>query len=782
MPGAVDPTAARNALNTYSIAVRALCEFTAKAGDLDLRFTPAPTAQEGQAGHAVVAARRQREGYESEVSLTGTWRHLSVRGRADGYDARTHTLEEVKTFRGELARQPANHRALHWAQAKVYGWLMCERLAAAGTPRDELHVALVYYDITTQRETVLTETCSAEALREHFELQCERFLAWAAQELAHRTQRDAALTSLAFPHAAFRTGQRELAEAVYRATVQGRVLLAQAPTGIGKTVGTLFPMLKAMPGQQLDQIYFLTAKGSGRQLALEASARVQAGRPVLRTIELVARDKACEHPELACHGDACPLARGFYDRLAAARLEALTRPLLDKATLREVALAHEVCPYYLSQELARWADIVVGDYNYWFDLGGLLMGLALARGSRVAVLVDEAHNLLERARKMYSAELDQAAFKLVRRTAPAALKGPLSRLDKAWNAIAASQAVPYEVHPGVPDAFSLALQKATAAITDHFTEHPTETHAELQRFYFDALHFARVQELADEHWLFDVTLQPGARKPQALLTLRNVVPAPELGPRLAVAHAAALFSATLTPRAFHADLLGLPDDTAWIDVPTPFRPEQLDVRVARHISTRYPDRAVSAEPIARLIASQYAARPGNYLAFFSSFDYLRLVLAALRAHAPEVPVWEQSRGMREAEREAFLARFEPGGRGVGFAVLGGSFGEGIDLPGSRLIGAFIATLGLPQLNPVNEEMKKRLVQRFGSDRGHDYAYLYPGLQKVVQAAGRVIRTTDDEGVVHLIDDRYAGMRVRRLLPGWWSIQQSAAGMPSSSLV
>ncbi|HEY0820415.1 MAG TPA: ATP-dependent DNA helicase, partial [Rhizobacter sp.] len=387
-------------MKQYVVAVRALCEFTAKAGDLDLRFTPAPTALEGQAGHATVAARRQRAGYESEVSVSGSYQVLTVRGRADGYDRHTHTLEEVKTFRGDLARQPANHRALHLAQAKVYGWLMCEQ-----EQLDEMNISLVYFDIVTQRETVFTETFSADMLRAHFEQQCERFLAWAEQELAHRTRRDAALASLPFPHAQFRTGQRELAEAVYRATVQGRVLLAQAPTGIGKTVGTLYPMLKAMPGQQLDQVFFLTAKGSGRQLALEASERVQAGKPLLRTLELVARDKACEHPELACHGDSCPLAKGFYDRLAAARAEALTRPMLDKASVREVALAHQVCPYYLSQELARWADVIVGDYNYWLDLGGLLMGLTLARGSRVAVLVDEAHNLLERGRMMYSADL-----------------------------------------------------------------------------------------------------------------------------------------------------------------------------------------------------------------------------------------------------------------------------------------------------------------------------------------------------------------------------------------
>lgn len=752
-------------MKPYVIAVRALCEFTAKSGDLDLRFTPAPTALEGQIGHAVVAARRRHDGYESEVSVSGRHGALTVRGRADGYDANSRTLEEVKTYRGDLARQPANHRALHRAQALVYGWLICEERGLPG-----LNVSLVYFDIVSQRETVFTEACSAEALREHFEAQCRRFLAWAEQEVAHRESRDQALAALRFPHEQFRTGQRELAEAVYRAALHKRCLMAQAPTGIGKTVGTLFPLLKAMPGQQLDKVFFLTAKTSGRQLALDAARRLQDGRPVFRVLEITARDKACEHQDKACHGDSCPLARGFYDRLPAARAAALAAPLLDKASLREVALAHQVCPYYLSQEMARWSDVVVGDYNYFFDLGGaLLQNLTQVQGWKVGLLIDEAHNLLERARGMYSADLDQADFKLARKNAPPALKAPLARLQKAWKALAQEQTLPYQVRPQLPEAFGQALQKATTALTDHFTEHPTEVHPNLQRFYFDALHFARVAELFDTHSLFDVTLEG---KGHAVLTLRNVVPGPLFAPRLAAAQSAALFSATLTPREFHADLLGMPDDTAWVDVPTPFTAAQLQVRLAGHISTRYQHREASLGPIADLMAAQFGERPGNYLAFFSSFDYLQRVLALFTERAPQVPVWAQSRGMSEPEREQFLARFGAGGQGIGFAVLGGAFAEGIDLPGSRLIGAFIATLGLPQFNPVNEEMKQRLAERFGADRGHDYAYLYPGLQKVVQAAGRVIRTTTDEGVIHLIDDRFGETRVRRLLPSWWRIVRS----------
>src|SRR3954471_6788796 len=364
----------------YTVAVRALCEFTAKAGDLDLRFTPSPTAQEGMAGHATVTASRGA-GYEREVSLIGEYDALRVRGRADGYDPARNRLEEIKTHRGDLARQPANHRHLHWAQARVYGWLLCE-----ARQLQEITLALVYFDIGTQKETVLEEVARREDLRAFFEDHCRRFLAWARQELAHRAARDAQLAALAFPHPEFREGQRDLAESGYKAAVQGRCLLAQAPTGIGKTVGTVFPALKACPGQKIDKLFFLAAKTPGRQLALDAMEVIGRGAPQLplRVLELTARDKACEHPDKACHGDSCPLARGFYDRLPDARAQALADHATHGPALRDVARAHQVCPYYLTQELARWADVVVGDYNYFFDGSALLHAFAQDNGWRVA--------------------------------------------------------------------------------------------------------------------------------------------------------------------------------------------------------------------------------------------------------------------------------------------------------------------------------------------------------------------------------------------------------------
>ncbi|WP_272970131.1 ATP-dependent DNA helicase [Comamonas terrigena] len=828
-----------------TVAVRALCEFIARTGDLDLRFTPAPSALEGIEGHAVVRQRRQAppdSRYEAEVALRGQFEGLQVRGRADGFDAAAQQLEEIKTYRGPLDAVRPHHRALHWAQAKVYGHLLCQ---ARGLAR--LNVALVYVHTPSLQETVLVQDCSADELQQFFAMHCRRYLDWARSEAGHRQQRNAALAAAAFPMAAFRTGQRQLAVAVYRTARSGgggRCLMAQAPTGIGKTLGTIFPMLKAMAGHGaasasstcngLDKLFFLTAKGTGHGLALHAlehmqTALAQGQREPLRVLQMRARDTSCEHPDKACHGESCPLAQGFFDRLPAARAEAVAlsasaEPVLwDGATVRQVALQHGICPYYLSQELARWADVVVADYHYFYDSAAMLYALAQQQGWRVGVLVDEAHNLLERARSMYTAPLSQFDLAAARRSttsATGAVKKALDALQRQWNALNKAQAgllqqapdseadgasgaqslplfaqgapqavsgprdhrhtsshTAYQSYAAIPPALLAAVQRAIGAIADVQADQALPAGDPVLTLYWALLHFQALAEQFGPHALFDVQLAPPLparggqpRTPASTLCIRNVIPAPHLTARHAAAQATVLFSGTLSPPQFYRDLLGLPADTAWLEVEAPFAAHQLQVRIARHISTRWRDREASLAPLADLIARQYAGQPGNYLCFVSSFDYLQRVAASLQRLHPQLPLWQQERSMDEAGRAAFLERFVEGGQGVGLAVLGSAFAEGVDLPGTRLIGAFVATLGLPQVNPVNEAMQRAMDAAMGAGRGHDYTYLYPGLRKVVQAAGRVIRTEQDRGVVVLVDDRFQRAEVRALLPSWWRVE------------
>ncbi len=770
------------AAQAYAVSVRNLCEFAAKLGDLDLRFTPSPTAQQGREGHQLVASRRP-PGHEAEVTLAGTFAHshadtsLRVSGRADGYDPARNVLEEVKTFRGAVSAIAPNHSALHWAQLKVYGWLMCHSRALA-----DVTLSLVYFDVVEQTEHPTSEMWSAADLQVFFDALCTRFLGWAHSEQAHRRARDAALQALEFPQLPFRPGQRDLAGAVYRACVQSRPLLVQAPTGIGKTIGTVFPALRAMPERGVDKLFFLTAKTPGRQVALEALHKVRAARTStghvsafpLRVLELVAKDKSCEHKDKACHGQSCPLAQGFYDRLPTARQAAAQQGWLDQPSLRTVALAHTVCPYYLGHEMVRWADVVVGDYNYYFDRSAMLYALTANNKWRVSVLVDEAHNLYSRACSMYGADLTHGETLDIHPDMPPVLRGKVADLLNQWQLLqmAAERAEPpvtWKLLDAVPEEWLRSLQRLNSAVGEYLNDHAAETHGAWLPFYFNTLAFATLADEFGEHSLCELDLAPAQTQglgEAGRLALRNIVPAHFIRARVDAADSIVLFSATLNPADYYINLLGLPETTQALEVACPFDPAQLAVSIAP-VSTRRDDRLASLDALVDTMARQFELQCGNYLAFFSSFDYLELALERLQTRHPAVPVWAQQRQMGEASRQAFLQQFDGAGQGIGFAVLGGVFGEGIDLPGRRLIGAFIATLGLPQFDATNQAICERMQARFG--RGYDYTYVYPGIQKVVQAAGRVIRTPTDTGTIMLLDERYREFRYRSLLPCWWRL-------------
>ncbi|WP_404369054.1 ATP-dependent DNA helicase [Marinobacter sp.] len=754
------------------VAVRTLCEFAAREGDLDHRYTPSPSSDEGRQGHQKVQARRG-PGYRPEEKLEGECGGLFLAGRADGYDPAGTRLEEIKTHRGDLSRLSPAQQALHWAQLRSYGALLCRREGLAS-----IELALVYYDIGRDRETCLAETASAGDLWSRLELLCDAYREWAAQENQHREARDQALAKLRFPFGEFRGGQRPLAESVFRAVCRNETLMLQAPTGLGKTLGTLFPALMAMPRQSVDRLFFLTARTTGRRLALDGMARISQTQkePVpIRVLELAAKAHACENPDLACHGESCPLARGFFDRLPAARQAAVnTGAMLDQPTLREVALGHQICPYFLGQEMARWCDLVVGDVNHYFDQSALLHGLTRQNDWRVTLLIDEAHNLVNRARAMYSAELNQQRLLAVKRRAPPELRQPLQRVVRQWQALfnhpdrpalsPSEKTAPLRLE-FPPGDFIGALSGLVTAITDYLTDHPAD--AELQELMFEALGYTRLAEHFGDHSICELSRHGRGR---AKLSILNLIPADFLAPRFESAQSCMLFSATLTPPLYHRDLLGLPDTTCWREVDSPFSASQLQVHLASGISTRLQDREASLAPIVELMTRHYRARPGNYIAYFSSFAYLNSVIARFREEAPDIEIRAQVPGMSTEQRHDFVAGFASGGRGIGFAVLGGVFAEGIDLPGERLVGAFVATLGLPPFDSRNETMRQRLQARFGE--GYEYTYLYPGIEKVIQAAGRVIRTPTDEGTIVLIDDRFTRPEVRRLLPKWWFDQES----------
>lgn len=744
------------------VAVRTLCEFAARHGDLDFRYTPAPTAEEGIAGHQAIQSKRGY-GYKSEFSVTGLVLGMELSGRVDGYHPHKNRLEEIKTHRGDVSRIRPHQRALHRAQLRAYGALLCRQ-----ENRKSVELALVYYDIGRDKETLLTETVKADELWQELETLCGLYKAWAEQEEHHREQRDALLANLRFPFPDFRPRQRQLAETVYKNSVRAGTLLLEAPTGLGKTLGTLFPALMAMPAARQDRLFYLTCRNTARQLALDAVDKLQHARDELqpwplRVLELVSKDDACEHPDKACHGDSCPLAKGFFDRLPDARAEAVqSKEPLTQETLANIAAGHDICPYFLAQEMARWSDLVIGDVNRLFDQSALLHGLIRQNHWQASVLVDEAHNLVDRARGMYSVQLEQQRLLKLKKTAPKPVKAALDRTARAWQALIrdhGEQAQPVFL-PILPSQLLGALQAMVSVITDYLADNPPDL--ALQDVMFESVAFMKLADSFGDHSLCEFQRSGRGR---ASLTIQNLIPADFLIERFKAAHSVLLFSATLSPGVYYRDLLGLPEDARFTSLPSPFSAGQLKVEFTPGISTRQVHREASLQPIAELIAKQYRARPGHYLAFFSSFKYAKEVSDALAKQAPDIPQRSQQPGMSAEQRRQFLADFRKAEGSIAFAVLGGVFSEGIDLPGDQLIGAFVATLGLPPFDAWHEILKYRLQQRFGE--GYNYTYLIPGLQKVAQAAGRVIRTPEDRGVIWLIDDRFLKRPVRGLLPTWW---------------
>ena len=596
----------------------------------------------------------------------------------------------------------------------------------------------------------------------------------------------------------------------------GARLFCQAPTGIGKTMSALFPALKAMGEGHGEKLFYLTARNTTQAAAEDALARLRASAPelALRSVTLTAKEKAClcrdAEGRPACLPELCPYANGYYDRLKTA-LSALLdggSGCFDRTVLAETGRKFSVCPFELGLDLSEWCDVVIGDYNYLFDPVVRLRRFFDASGDWL-FLIDEAHNLPDRARAMYSASFSKASLTEAKRSlgpGKSALKTALRKADKAFlearRAVAElaprhgtlpAEAAPAEAKqtslldaPEAETAFALPeplfaedgtvffrelpagllkpLQALTAPLQDWLEQHPdAEAHTALLDLYFKVQDILRAAERYDEHFTAQLTAYGSALD----LHILCLDPAPFVDASLSGGRAAALFSATLTPPGYYRNVLGCPDARA-VALESPFPPQHLGLYCLPSISTRYRDREASIRPLSDALAAMAKGKVGNYLAFFPSYAYLRQVYEDFTARYPDIPTLAQESGLDDAGRAAFLARFAPHPEKtlLGFGVLGGIFGEGVDLAGDRLIGCAIVGVGLPQVNP-RQEMLRRYYDAAPGGTGFDYAYRCPGMNKVLQAAGRVLRTSEDKGVVLLLDDRFARSEYTRLFPRHW---------------
>lgn len=750
-----------------NVGVRELVEFVLRCGDLKHEFTGSSRAADAVRLHQRIQAARP-EGYIPEATVSHTIETpeltLTIGGRIDGvFTGRTPVVDEIKTTRGDPAEAAAEENVLHWGQAKVYAFLLALRDGC-----DEIGVQLTYARLDSGRTREVRRTFTADELRSFFDDLLGRYLEWAVGLVRWRRERDTSVERIEFPYPGYRPGQREMMDAVARTLHAGGRTFIQAATGIGKTMAVLLPSVQSLAARLSEKVFYLTARNTGRLAAEKALDELRGRGLRVKSLSLAAREKVCVNPGRACTPEECDVARGHYDRLPDARRAAFELDAWTRETVAEIAHRFSVCPFELALDLASWADLIVGDYNYAFDPGAYLRRFFGEDRGDYTFLVDEAHNLVDRAREMFSAELRKQPFLDLRRelkTALPAVHRALGRINR-WMVAAhrrCAEAGAAVADQDAPEDLPALLVEFTAAAERWLERNtPAPFRDRLLERYFEAGAFLRVCDQFDRSY----AVCTEAFGKDVRVRLFCIDPARQLGDALARGRAAVFFSATLEPFDYFKTLLA-GDSAETLVLPSPFPPENLGVFIADRISTYYRHRDRTRSDIARVALSFVRQQPGNYLLFFPSYAYLRLVLEEFRADAPPLDILVQEAGMREQEREAFLARFETDTARtlVGFAVMGGVFGEGIDLVGTRLSGAAVVGVGLPGVCLERELIRAYFQERL--EQGFEYAYMVPGLNRVLQAAGRVIRSETDQGVVLLIDQRYGSEAYRQLLPGHW---------------
>lgn len=780
-------------INTASIelSVRELCAMALGGGDLEYGGGRA-LAERGRIGADVHRRIQSERGarYRAEVPLCNTTLYggltYTVSGRADGIDLDEdgYTVEEIKTMHSRAFSFPVPE--IYLAQLRIYGYFFCMEKDLGGV---NLRMTTINIDNDKQKETTVYAT--REQLRDYYFSLLSRIERWARFAEKHQREELPMLSSLPFPYTEMRGGQEDMIRAVHRAAKRGERLFLQAPTGIGKTMSSLYPAVRACGEGLADRIFYLTAKASTRREAFGAIRRlVQNGAPLRATV-LTAREQICPHPAAMadgralsshCNGVECEYAQGYYDRAGDAVYELLSSGRgYDRRRILEVAEKYKVCPYELSLDVSEYCDVIIADYNYAFDpmvyLRRYFAPGAACEGKNI-FLVDEAHNLADRARDMYSVTLSRRAFE--------SLYARVDRRDKVLNealetVILAMRGMRKMCRDNLTTdeegnecGFSLSRAPLTAfheklhwfcdQCDAWLRRHGEEDIAMNVRDLLYTLHeYTTVMDHYDEHYVTYVELGGGDTR----VNLLCLDPSGELNVLLNRAVASVLFSATLTPLSYFADVLGGGDSPRTMALPSPYDRDNFGLFVVDGVSTRYSQRRESYRHIAASIGAAVSGKKGNYIVYFPSYSYLESVLVHFHALYPKVTTIVQKKGMRAAEREAFLDAFvaDKDVLRVGFCVLGGSFSEGVDLPGSRLIGSVIVGVGLPGLSGERNILQEYYQNK--SEMGYQYAYVYPGMNRVLQAAGRVIRTEYDRGIVVLIDDRYATPDYRRLFPSHW---------------
>ncbi len=774
------------------ISVRSLVGFILRSGDIDNRRTSAPenAMQEGSRIHRMIQRQMGPE-YQAEVGLrfaydTGEYQIL-IEGRADGIITQEAgvTIDEIKSTFHDLkkVKKPVD---MHLAQAKCYA-----AIYAIQNELFHIRVRMTYCQVETEELKYFHFDYTRQELQEWFEGLMEQYRRWADFSFRWQKERQESIRQLAFPFP-YREGQKDLVTYVYRTIYHRRKLFIEAPTGVGKTISTVFPAVKAMGEELCERIFYLTAKTITRTVAENTYEILRERGLRFKSVILTAKEKICFMEETDCNPEYCPYARGHYDRINDAVYDLLCHEdSFSREKIEEYARRHQVCPFEMSLDMSLFSDGIICDYNYVFDPHAYLRRFfSEGMQGEYLFLIDEAHNLVERGREMYSAVLRKEDFLELKRTVRAYDERIAKNLDKCNKELLAlkRECEGFHIETSI-DLFVRALMRLGTAIDDYLEDHDdSPVKKDILEFYFEVSHFLEMYEVADENY---VTYSEIASDGSYIVKLFCVNPGRNLLECMRRGRSTILFSATFLPIGYYKKLLGAEKGDYEVYAKSVFNPEKLGLYIGNDVTSKYTRRSdTEFQRIAAYIDEIVSRRHGNYLLFFPSHAFLRQVYETYTEvynADGKVECILQGEHMNEQAREDFLNRFvgneecvledvihmeiemEEERSLLGFCVMGGIFSEGIDLKKDSLIGAIIIGTGLPQVCNERELLKNYFDEQ--GENGFDYAYRYPGMNKVMQAAGRVIRTEEDFGIVALLDERFLMPSYQKMFPREWKSQQ-----------
>lgn len=752
------------------ISVRTLVEFILCEGDIDNRRQTAPDKETMQLGSRIHRRIQRQMGsnYSAEVSLKMQIPcdgfELQVEGRADGifYEEETVFIDEIKGVMRSLERmeEPVG---VHLAQAKCYAYIYGKQHEL-----EYMGVQMTYCQMETEEIKRFQEMFSVEDLETWFLGVVKQYEKWAKFELEWKRERNMSIKGVEFPYE-YREGQKELVTSVYKTILRKKKLFIQAPTGVGKTMATVFPTVKAIGEELGDKIFYLTAKTITRTVAEQAFQILKEKGLKMKAVTLTAKEKICFCEQTECNPEYCPYAKGHYDRVNNAVYDMITTTSdMSRENIEIYAKKHNVCPFEMSLDVSLWVDAIICDYNYVFDPNAHLRRFFTeGKKGNYFFLIDEAHNLVERGREMYSATLIKEDFLSMKRKVKVFFPKLTRHLD-ACNKILLEykrECETYQLHENI-SGFVLKLMNVFTEM-QRILEDDSHQDDEFMDFYFQIRNFLAVYEELDKNYVIYTEMQEDGN---FKIKLFCVNPATNLEKFISQGNSTVFFSATLLPINYYKKLLSVDTDDYAIYAESPFDISKRLLLLGNDVSTKYTMRGQEMyQKYAEYIYKIIKTKKGNYLAFFPSYRFMEDVLACFEKYLKEdIVMIVQDQSMNEKKREEFLAQFEAEREEslVGFCVLGGVFSEGIDLTAESLIGAMIIGTGLPQVCNEREILRKYFEQE--ELNGFDFAYLYPGMNKVLQAAGRVIRTEEDRGVITLLDERFCGRKYREMFPREWS--------------